>query len=106
MTPLENSLRGRVAFVSGVGSGIGQATAKLLAQAGARIGGFTLKQEEADATAREIAADGGEMLALAGDISSEADVARAVRAIEEKWQRLDIVVANAGINGLWAPLEE
>ncbi len=106
MTPYTNTLRDRVAFVTGVGSGIGQAAALLLGQAGARVAGLTRKLEEAENTCAEIRRAGGEALALTGDVSSSADLQNALRQTEEKFGRLDIVVANAGINGTWAPLDE
>lgn len=106
MSPYPTSLSGKVAFVTGVGSGIGQAAARHLAGAGAAIGGFTLTKEEGESTCREIEAKGGQALALAGDVSRSADVELALRCVEEKWGRLDIVIASAGINGVWAPLEE
>lgn len=106
MAPYANSLGGKVAFVTGVGSGIGKATALLLAAAGARVGALTRKLEDAERTCAEITAAGGEALPLEGDVSLSKDLAAAVRHIEQKWGRLDIVVANAGINGLWAPLDQ
>ena len=107
MTPsLQESLAGKVALVTGVGSGIGRAAAIFLGRAGVRIGGLTRTAREARATCEEIRRDGGEALALAGDVSRSAALQRAVRRIERAWGRLDIVVANAGINGVWAPLEE
>lgn len=101
-----SSLSGKVAFVTGVGSGIGKATALLFGACGARVAGLTSKQTEAEATAREIAEAGGDALALVGDVSSGQDIEAAVKKIEQRWGRLDIVVANAGVNGLWAPLDE
>ena len=101
-----HSLTGKVAFVTGVGSGIGQATAEVLAAAGARVAGLTLKLEEAQATAQRIKESGGDALPLAGDVSSRDDMEAAVRDIDQRWGRIDIVVANAGINGVWAPLDE
>ena len=53
MQPDQNSLRGKVAFVTGVGSGIGQATAEYLASSGARVAGLTRKLDEAKATAKD-----------------------------------------------------
>jgi NAD(P)-dependent dehydrogenase (short-subunit alcohol dehydrogenase family) len=102
----EHSLDGKVAFVTGVGSGIGKATAEYLASAGARVAGLTSKLDESKATAQQIKSLGGEALALAGDVSKTEDLASAVRQIEQEWGRLDIVVANAGINGVWASLDE
>jgi NAD(P)-dependent dehydrogenase (short-subunit alcohol dehydrogenase family) len=102
----KDSLTGKVAFVTGVGSGIGKATAELLAHAGARVAGLTLKREEADATAEEIRRNGGEALPLVGNVSDAAQIAQSIEQIRRAYGRLDIVVANAGVNGLWAPLEQ
>lgn len=106
MQPHEKSLLGKTAFVTGVGSGIGKAAALHLAAAGAKVAGLTRKLADAEKTAREIESAGGEALALGGDVSSSKDLTDAVRAIEDRWGQLDIVVANAGVNGLWAPLDE
>jgi NAD(P)-dependent dehydrogenase (short-subunit alcohol dehydrogenase family) len=105
MQPHQQSLQGKVAFVTGVGSGIGQATAEFLASAGARVAGLTSKLDEAKSTAERIKERGGEALPLEGDVSSNDDLASALEQIDKQWGRLDIVVANAGINGVWAPLE-
>ncbi|HYP16926.1 MAG TPA: SDR family NAD(P)-dependent oxidoreductase [Opitutus sp.] len=106
MSPYTNTLAGKVALVTGVGSGIGKATAELLAQAGARVAGLSKEFDDAQATCAGILARGGEALPIGGDVSSSSDLRSAVGLIEETWRRLDIVVANAGINGLWAPLDE
>ncbi|PTY06669.1 3-oxoacyl-[acyl-carrier-protein] reductase [Opitutaceae bacterium EW11] len=106
MQIVQDSLAGKVAFVTGTGSGIGKAAAKLLAIAGARVAALTHRQEEADATEKELAENGADVLALAADVSSPAEMENAVAEIHRRWQRLDIVVANAGINGVWAPLDE
>lgn len=102
----DGSLQGKVALVTGAGSGIGKATAKLLARCGARVGALSLTLEEVSATCAEINRDGGESIALVADVSDAAEMDAAVQRIARQWQRLDIVIANAGINGLWAPLEE
>ncbi len=59
-----------------------------------------------DDTVAAIERDGGEALALTADVSEAAHVEEAVTRTVERWSRLDIVVANAGINGVWAPLED
>jgi NAD(P)-dependent dehydrogenase (short-subunit alcohol dehydrogenase family) len=100
------NLTGKVALVTGAGSGIGKATALLLAQQGARVAALSHTAEEIEQTAREISANGTEGLALKADIAREEEIQRAVQQIIERWGRLDIVFANAGINGTWAPIEE
>lgn len=106
MQPSKDSLAGKVALVTGAGSGIGKAAAKAFAAAGARIGVLTQRAEEADATCGEIRSAGGQAISLVVDVSQPAEIERAVQKIKDTWGRLDIVMANAGINGLWAPVEE
>jgi NAD(P)-dependent dehydrogenase (short-subunit alcohol dehydrogenase family) len=105
-TLFKDSLLDKVALVTGAGSGIGKATAKLFAYAGARVAALTHTEEEAAAICAEIRHGQGEALGLVADVASAEHVARGIRQIDEAWGRLDIVVANAGINGLWAPIDE
>lgn len=102
----KDSLAGKVALVTGAGSGIGKATAKLLAYAGARVGVLTHSTEEAAETTDEIRQHGGHAIPLAADVSDPRQMEAALASLQREWQRLDIVIANAGINGTWAPLEE
>jgi NAD(P)-dependent dehydrogenase (short-subunit alcohol dehydrogenase family) len=99
-------LKERVALVTGAGSGIGKASALLLAREGARVGALGLEEDELLQTVAEIRNDGGEALALVADISQPCQMERAIAKIVEEWNRIDIVFANAGINGVWASLEE
>lgn len=99
-------LSGKVALITGAGSGLGRATAIRLAEEGADVVLVSRTQEELDAVAR-IARDGGrKALAIAGDVSDEKAMINVFEQIEEEMGRLDIVFANAGINGVWAPIEE
>lgn len=99
-------LEGKVAFVTGAGSGIGEATARLLAAEGAKVGLLSRTAKEIRHVAEGIAAAGGEALPLTGDVSTAASLRRALRKLHDQWRRLDIVFANAGVNGTWAPLED
>jgi NAD(P)-dependent dehydrogenase (short-subunit alcohol dehydrogenase family) len=105
-TLFKDSLAGKVALVTGAGSGIGKATAKLFAYAGARVAVLTHTRDEAEATCTEIRHGNGEALGLLADVSNAEQLARGIQSIADAWGRLDLVVANAGINGLWAPIEE
>jgi NAD(P)-dependent dehydrogenase (short-subunit alcohol dehydrogenase family) len=99
-------LDGKVALVTGAGSGIGEAAARLLAAHGARIAALGRSDDELNAVVKEIEQQGGEAIPLVADISDVAAVQAAIAGVERQWGRLDIVFANAGINGVWAPIEE
>jgi NAD(P)-dependent dehydrogenase (short-subunit alcohol dehydrogenase family) len=105
-TLFKDSLAGKVALVTGAGSGIGKATAKLFAYAGARVAVLTRSRDEAEATCLEIRHAHGEALGIVADVSDASQIAKGIQSIQDAWGRLDIVVANAGINGLWAPVDE
>lgn len=103
---LKNSLRDHVALVTGATSGIGEATAKAFAEAGAAVGILSHNAEKVERTCAEIRAAGGRALPLPADVANAAEVDRAYARLREEYGRLDIVVANAGTNGLWAPIEQ
>lgn len=99
-------LKDRVALITGAGSGIGRATALLLAREGARIVAVDRSDEELHGIAEEIVRSGGEAIGVAADIADEMAVRAAWERGIARWGRLDVVFANAGINGVWAPLDE
>lgn len=99
-------LEGKVALVTGAGSGIGRAAALRLAQAGATIAALGRTADDLTTTADQIAASGGRAITVEADISRPEEMQAAVAQIEKALKRLDVVFANAGINGVWAPIEE
>ena len=88
---------GRVAVVTGGAQGIGAATAKLLAEQGAKVAVVDLQAERAQPVADEIVAAGGTALALGADVSEEAAVTAAIERTVNDLGGLDILVNNAGI---------
>jgi glucose 1-dehydrogenase len=93
-----DALKGQRALVTGGSSGIGAAVCRALAQAGARVVvNYLSNREEAQQLVDEIAADGGEAMAIQADVSSEQDVQRMFGEMIEAWGSIEILVANAGI---------
>lgn len=92
-------------LVTGAGSGIGKATALLLAERGSRVALLGRTEGELRTTANEIESIGGSHLLLVADISIADQVRDAFVRVSREWEGLDVLVANAGINGVWAPIE-
>lgn len=99
-------LTGKVALITGAGSGIGAAAARLLAKEGAKVAALSRTEEDVEKVVEDIRARGGEALAVPADISQPQQMQAVIKRIGAAWGRLDIVFANAGINGVWAPLDE
>ncbi|NLS77241.1 MAG: 3-oxoacyl-[acyl-carrier-protein] reductase [Chloroflexi bacterium] len=91
-------MQGRVALVTGSGRGIGRAIAQLLAQQGAQVVvNYRSNAPSAEETVREIAARGGQAIAVQADICCQQDVDRLVQTTLDTFGHLDILVNNAGI---------
>ncbi len=100
------TLTGKVAFITGGASGIGKGTALRFAQEGAKVAIADMQEDEGEKARAEITETGTEALFFPTDVSDPEAVKSAIDQTVEKFGRLDIVFANAGINGVWAPLEE
>jgi NAD(P)-dependent dehydrogenase (short-subunit alcohol dehydrogenase family) len=99
-------LAGKVALITGAGSGIGRASALLLAQEGAKIAALGRTESQLKEAVAEIQRNDGEAIPLLADVSQPDQMQRAIQQLVDTWGRIDIVFANAGINGVWASLEE
>jgi NAD(P)-dependent dehydrogenase (short-subunit alcohol dehydrogenase family) len=97
---------GKVAFVTGAASGIGQATAVAFAAEGARVAILDLPETALHEIAHAVANAGGEVLTLACDVSKPGEVEAAVARTVERFGRLDIALNNAGVENKAAPVAE
>ncbi|MCX8573015.1 MULTISPECIES: SDR family oxidoreductase [Hyphomicrobiales] len=99
-------LNGKVAIVTGASSGIGRETAKLFARQGAHLVLAARGALPLEALAREIRADGGNAVALAGDVKDEAFAQALVEKAETLFGGLDIAFNNVGLVGEMGPITE
>ena len=89
---------GRHVVVTGGGRGIGQATARAFAAAGAEVLVLGRTVADLEDTVRQITGDGGQAWLIRCDVSDEAQVDDAVRAAAERWERIDVLINNAGVD--------
>ncbi len=100
------SLQDKFALVTGAGSGIGRATAVMMAGRGARVALVGRGMDDLEETLRTLGGTKAGHLAFEADVGEEKPMTAAYTELARHWDRLDIVVANAGINGVWAPLDQ
>jgi NAD(P)-dependent dehydrogenase (short-subunit alcohol dehydrogenase family) len=91
-------LKDQVAIITGAGRNIGEDTAKLFAAEGARVAVVDNHKGRGDKVAGDIVRANGDAAGFVADVSSEADVEALVRAVVEKWGRIDILINNAAIS--------
>lgn len=99
-------LNDKVAIITGASSGIGRAAAKLFAREGAKLVVTGRRQEALDAVVAEIEAEGGQAVAISGDIRDEGLQARLSETAVSRFGELDIGFNNAGILGEMGPVAE
>jgi NAD(P)-dependent dehydrogenase (short-subunit alcohol dehydrogenase family) len=93
---MDLGLTGKVVLVTGGSKGIGKAVARGLVQEGAKVAICARTKSELDAAAAELGKGGGVVFAVAGDLTSEADVRKIVEATVARFGRIDVLVNNAG----------
>src|SRR5690349_18602789 len=98
-TFVPDAFAGQVIFITGAGRGMGRVAAAKFAELGARIAITDLVDERVRKAADELAADGADVLAVAGDVGKEPDVKRVVDATIARFGRIDVLVNTAGSYG-------
>src|SRR5438876_5286908 len=97
---MERELRSRRVLPTGASSGVGRCLAEQMAQGGARLALAARSRDKLEELASSLMAKGAEVLAIAADVTSEADRARLLASVVERFDGLDVLVNNAGV-GSW-----
>jgi NADP-dependent 3-hydroxy acid dehydrogenase YdfG len=100
-----SGIEGKVVAITGAGSGIGEATALLFAERGARVVLGARRAERLEALAARIEKAGGEAAWIRTDVTRREDLSGLVRLARERYGKLDVLVSNAGV-GLISPLDD
>ena len=106
LSNVENLLQNQVALVTGAGSGIGRAAALKLAQNGGKVALIDLHKKNVEKVKNQIEEMGSEALVLEANVAHPKEVEICYKRTIDQWGRLDVVFANAGINGEVAPIED
>ncbi|ADV68907.1 SDR family oxidoreductase [Deinococcus maricopensis] len=99
-------LKDKVAFITGAASGIGAGTARRFAQEGAHVVLADMQDDEGQKLQQELERAGHRATYVHCDVSDAPSVEAAISTAVDTYGRLDIVFANAGINGVWTPIDE
>src|ERR1700674_1266972 len=92
-------LKGKVALITGAGSGMGKATALLFASEGAKVAAADISETSVESVAREVRNAGGEAIAMRADVAKAEDVQRVVAATLARLGPPNVLYNNAGIEG-------
>ena len=98
LTKLSRSIEGKVALITGAGSGMGRATAFVFAEAGAKVVVSDINEKQIDEVAKEIGSSEGTCLKQVLDVTNQENINEAVTNVIKEFGQLDILVNNAGIS--------
>ena len=93
-------------LITGGGSGIGKATSMQFAVLGANIAIIGRNPNKLMDTQKAIEAKGSSCILIVADVSDDTMMKNAYKELSEEWNRIDVLFANAGVNGLWAPIDQ
>ena len=99
-------LSGHVAFITGGSTGIGEHCGRVMARAGARVMLSARSEDDLKEAAAHIREEGGTAEYVCCDVTDSEQVAAAVATTLDRFGDLSVVVANAGMNGTWAPIDD
>src|SRR5438270_13383107 len=100
----KSNIGNKVVVITGASSGIGESTAKLLAERGAKVVLGARRLDRINAVVQEIAATGGKAIGLATDVTKRAEVEALIQGAVDSFGRVDVLINNAGIMPI-APIE-
>jgi NAD(P)-dependent dehydrogenase (short-subunit alcohol dehydrogenase family) len=99
-------LEGKIALITGAGSGVGRAAMQIFSKEGAKVVGVSRTQSALDETLRLVKAAGGKGAVVSADLSTEAGVAKTMKATLDAFGRIDILVNSAGVGYSWMEKSE
>ncbi|MBF1994837.1 SDR family oxidoreductase [Serratia symbiotica] len=97
-----NSITEKVVVITGASSGLGEATARLLSERGAKVVLAARRADRLENLAKDIKKAGGEALTVITDVAKRDDMENLIRSAEEKFGRVDVLVNNAGVMSMAA----
>ena len=97
---LSRSVKGKIAIITGAGSGMGEATAKVFAAEGIKVVATDINLEEVERVSSEIESLGGSCIPMLLDVTDKQSIEQCVKSTIDEYSSLDIVINNAGISSV------
>ncbi len=103
---LSRSVKGKIAIITGAGSGMGEATAKVFAAEGIKVVATDINLEEVERVSSEIESSGGSCIPMLLDVTDKRSIEKCVKSSIDEYSSLDIIINNAGISSVTAVDDE